>query len=478
MQRRIRSGMLAAAGTIGTATVVLLGAPQSAQAVPSYARQTGLACEACHTVFPELTPFGRRFKLNGYLLTTKEQVTDINAQKQSTLSLADLPPLSAMIQASSTWWNKALPDSNGNGSAQNNETQFPQQLSLFYAGKIADHLGAFFQLTYAQSGSAFGIDNSDIRFADSMLDNDLTYGITLNNNPTVQDLWNSTPAWSGGANAFSTPDLSQKVGTASALVANLGQSVAGLGAYADYKNKFYVEADGYHTAYQDTNSHAVDSSTIANNGSPTISGIAPYWRAAYEQDWGKHSLEVGTFGMYAKAAPQNSNIGVSIGDNGYNTYLDNALDAQYQYIGDDNIFTMQASLIHEYQNNATNGLAANATDSLNQWNLTGTYYYRRKYGASISFNRVGGSSDTGLYGKGSSTAAGGSANGSPSSQFEIFELDYMPWLNTKLLAQYTAYNWINGNRSDYNGGDLNGSGIPPRNASDENTAMIGLWTAF
>ena len=24
---------------------------------------------------------------------------------------------------------------------------------------------------------------------------DLVYGVTLNNNPTVQDLWNTTPAW-------------------------------------------------------------------------------------------------------------------------------------------------------------------------------------------------------------------------------------------------------------------------------------------
>ena len=43
-----------------------LAAPS--RAVPSFARQTGMACAACHTVFPELTPFGREFKLNGYVL--------------------------------------------------------------------------------------------------------------------------------------------------------------------------------------------------------------------------------------------------------------------------------------------------------------------------------------------------------------------------------------------------------------------------
>ncbi|MEJ2687039.1 MAG: cytochrome C, partial [Gammaproteobacteria bacterium] len=46
----------------------------NANAVPSFARQTGLACMACHTVFPELTPFGRTFKLNGYTLTGIQQI--------------------------------------------------------------------------------------------------------------------------------------------------------------------------------------------------------------------------------------------------------------------------------------------------------------------------------------------------------------------------------------------------------------------
>src|SRR3974390_1350363 len=37
-----------------------------AQALPSFARQTGQPCGTCHTDFPGLTPFGRRFKLLGY----------------------------------------------------------------------------------------------------------------------------------------------------------------------------------------------------------------------------------------------------------------------------------------------------------------------------------------------------------------------------------------------------------------------------
>jgi hypothetical protein len=39
-----------------------------ARAVPSFARQTGFDCFTCHVSWPELTPTGRLFKLNGYTL--------------------------------------------------------------------------------------------------------------------------------------------------------------------------------------------------------------------------------------------------------------------------------------------------------------------------------------------------------------------------------------------------------------------------
>src|SRR5580658_7627235 len=113
-------------------------APPMAHAVPSFARQTGMACEACHTVFPELTHFGRMFKANGYTLDNLKQVRDIDATKQEMLSLATLPPISVMLQISQTWLNSPLPDDTGAAArSQTSTAGFPQQLSLFYAGKVA-----------------------------------------------------------------------------------------------------------------------------------------------------------------------------------------------------------------------------------------------------------------------------------------------------------------------------------------------------
>src|SRR5579871_4706229 len=85
-------------------------AASNANAVPSFARQTGMACEACHTVYPELTHFGRVFKANGYVLDNLKQVRDVTAKKEELLELASIAPLSIMALTSYTQLHKALPD--------------------------------------------------------------------------------------------------------------------------------------------------------------------------------------------------------------------------------------------------------------------------------------------------------------------------------------------------------------------------------
>lgn len=59
--------ILVSAATI--AAVLIIGLlPRRAVSLLLYARQTGQPCATCHTAFLELTPFGRRFKLGGYML--------------------------------------------------------------------------------------------------------------------------------------------------------------------------------------------------------------------------------------------------------------------------------------------------------------------------------------------------------------------------------------------------------------------------
>src|SRR5579872_107486 len=176
---------------------VVIGSTAPLLAVPSYARQTGLACQACHTVFPELTRFGRLFKLNGYQIDNLPQVQSITPSTDMTLVLNQIPPFSFMFQTSYTRLKTALPDSAVEGAtAQNGQILFPQQASLFYAGRIAPNFGSFVQVTYDSASGKFHWDNTELRYAKQVGGvTGVTYGLTLNNNPTMQDVWNSTPAW-------------------------------------------------------------------------------------------------------------------------------------------------------------------------------------------------------------------------------------------------------------------------------------------
>ena len=166
-----------------------------------------------------MTHFGRVFKANGYTLTNLKRVQDVSGKKEQLLELSTTPPLSIMAQISYTQMQKSVPDLSNVGApgvAQNGTAGFPQQFSLFYGGEIAPHFGGLIQFTYDNAGGSFGVDNTDLRFADAKLlpnNGTLTYGLSLNNNPTVQDLWNSTPAW-GFPYTSSNANVSPLAGTA------------------------------------------------------------------------------------------------------------------------------------------------------------------------------------------------------------------------------------------------------------------------
>jgi hypothetical protein len=55
----------------------------------------------------------------------------------------------------------------------------------------------------------------------------LTYGAALNNNPTVEDLWNSTPAWGF---PWAGPDATPGPIAAALIDGGLAQDALGVGA--------------------------------------------------------------------------------------------------------------------------------------------------------------------------------------------------------------------------------------------------------
>lgn len=417
-------------------TVNLLS-PVVAHALPAFARQTGQNCLACHAggQFPELTPYGRLFKLTGYTIGTR------------TL------PFSVTGVASLT---KSLHPDNDPAFAKDASLIF-QTGSVFLAGKITDNSGIFAQASYKNYGGSSGdqgvwsSNNFDMRYADHYTDNnDLIVGATLNNNPTVSDPWNTAPAW-----IMYVPTKFGVTGPQHApVVMDLGSQVAGVSAYALWNKLLYVELAGYQTA----NGFWSFMSKGTNDAAQTkLSGTNPYARVTLSHEWGPHNLMVGAFGLNADIYPDNTNPGGPVIQ-----YRDRGVDAQYQYLLEPHTATAQFSYIKEtIDNGDVTGIAANVSNTLRQLRLKASYIYRAKVGGSLTYFDTTGTSDPVLYATPTPT---------PDTRGWSPEIFWLPVQNIRVGLQYYAYQQFNGAGTNYDGAG--------RNAKDNNTAFLYVWGAY
>lgn len=460
--------------------IAALLSPLVAQAVPSFARQTGQNCVACHAggQFPELTPYGRMFKLTGYTLGERA------------LPVAAMGVISYNKTKTTSGLDPATFPKDGN--------LIFQTASLFLAGKVTDHVGGFAQFTYGNYDAQnpgdshwtghTSSDNLDVRYVDRFIDanSDLIVGASLNNNPTVQDVWNSVPAW--GYNVVpgsSGPEMTPLV------AGGLAQNVAGAGVYAYWNKTLYAELSGYRTAdgFWSFMSQGFNTDRGDMN---KIKGMNPYWRLALTHEWGAHNAMIGVFGLSADVYPDPTD------PTGPTTrYRDTGIDAQYQYILDPHAFTATMSYIREHTHYADSvggqpapldadgslglGLApTNSSDTLNMFRIKGSYVYNAKYGTTLSYFNVTGSSNTlnqtsaidpatGMISDASS-AVSGSLNGSPATSGWTAEVFWTPVQYARVGVQYTAFNKYNGASNNYDGFG--------RNASDNNTLFLYVWAAY
>src|ERR1700694_1670906 len=412
--------------------------------VPSFSRQTGLACSACHYQFPQLTPFGRMFKLNGYTLTslsTIGQPGDTTAAKS--LALSPIPPLSAMVVTGLTQTARAEP------GAQNGTVSFPQQLSLFLAGQITPDVGIFTQLTYAAAAGAIGIDNVDLRWAKhtTLASNDMLVGLTLNNNPSVQDVWNTVPAWRF---PFMSSSVAPSPAASTLIDGALGQQVAGLGAYSLYNNMLYTEVSAYRSAPQGAKEPLDATATNVTKG------VIPYWRVGLQHVWPSTYAMIGTYGFAARIYP----AGVT---GPTNNYTDAAIDAQIEHLASIGMWIGRAAFIHESQTlsafqAAAPPAAANLHETLSTFRTNLTLEPNMRYALTAGYFQTTGTSDAVIFAPAPVT---GSRTGSPNTRGMIGEAAINPWQNTRFGLQYVAYPLVYGASNDY---DAAG-----RTAADNNT---------
>ena len=422
------------------------GLAPNALALPSYARQTGLPCSGCHTTPPELNNGGRLFKLMAYIdRAENKSITADPSTRRAPLNMLETLPLSAFFETSMTGTKTPQP------GTQNWNAQFPQDISIFLAGAWTDHIGSFLQVTYNKPDDHFTTDNTDIRYANktTVSGKELVYGLTLNNNPTLEDLWNSTPAW---GYPFIAPNGAPGPAAAPIINGQLAQDVAGLGGFTMWDQHVYFAGTLYRS------NHVGDTQpTTGTCCTYNIQGTAPYWRLAFQQNGRTASLEVGGYGMHLKSTPK----AVTGSED---SYTDFGPDIQYDRTIGKDVFSLRATYVRENAAlvaSAANGNANPGPHHLNAANVNAAYHFGNRFSGTMGWFLVDGTNDPLLY---SQAAVSGSANGGARSEGISANVSYWPFQNVDLAVQYTNYTRFNGGNTNYDGAG--------RNASDNNTVYL------
>jgi hypothetical protein len=413
---RLGCSILLLAATIAT---------RPAFAVPSFAVQTGQPCASCHigAFGPHLTPQGRDFKLHGYVGS--------DGQDHGL-------PLAFTTQSSFTHTQVPQPGGAAPGFKPNDNVAI-DQVAAYYAGRITSDIGAFMEFKFDGVDQQARVDNIDIRHVveGQLFGKDVVWGVTVNNAPTVQDAWNSTPVWGFPFNrspVAPTPMATTLVDGA------LSQRVVGAGGYVLWNDLFYWEADTY-KGLDTTGLRAFGQVPIDDSDRTTT--FMPYGRFALIRDWDKHHIEVGAFALSASVIPGgNQTLGLGV------RKTDVAFDATYQYITDPTKVTSDrlsahAIFIHE-DARMDAGAAQLLTGALpTHWLDTMRVDVSYSFGATITpaiqYFRTTGSSDINYW---------ATPTGSPNSDGMIFEVAYVPWgkpdspfpnVNLRLAVQYVNY---------------------------------------
>lgn len=426
-----------------------------ANAVPAFARQTHAPCIACHVggFGPQLTAFGRQFKLLGYTLKAGRE-TNV--------------PLSLMLVETYTHTRarQSAPPAKYFGTNDNTELQ---QASVFLAGRITDHLGVMAQATYSENGGLLGWDNSDLRYARSTTvgGHAAVWGISLNNNPSVTDLFNTAPAWQF---PYMASNLTPGAPATPILMGGLAGQVVGLDAYAQIDGSLYLEVGGYRSLspafLRDVNA----------SYSGRLSGVAPYLRLAYTWNLANGSAHVGAFAFHAaRGLPGTNARGDAVALPGpTDKFTDLGIDAGYQLLpGNKHIVTINALYLAERQRlRATHdaGGSSNVGNTLRTANVNASYWYENTWGITLAGFADNGSRDPELYGN----------NGRPDTRGGEIELDWNPFgkadswqqpsANLRIGLQYVWYTRFSGMVSN-----VDGAG---RHAADNDTLFLYAWVTF
>jgi hypothetical protein len=336
------------------------------------------------------------------------------------------------------------------------------EAAIFLAGGFGDHFGVFAEATYDGVERHFAWDNLDVRAVTNgqFFGEDATFGLSFNNSPTVQDAWNTLPAWGF---PFTDTAVSPTPAAAPLIDGALAQNVLGMTAYGWIGHKFYLEGGGYSSP-----SSGFLRALGADPKDPgSIHGLAPYGRVAYQTQLAGGTFEIGASALKAAIFP-----GRDRSSRLTDHYTDLGLDSSWQKaLGSNDLISANLRYEHEQGNlraSCALGLIGDGSDPgcaryhLNEWRGAVRYTLHDKLGLTLSPFSITGSRNSNLF-----------ENGSPNSNGLMGQVDYTFWpdsksplgplFNIRVGAQYTAYRKFDGRTS---------------NASDNNALRLFVWVAY
>jgi len=427
------------------ALVALLSlASTTARAIPAYARQTGSACADCHAgaYGPALTPYGMRFKLNGY--------TDTDGKGFK---------IPAALQLIAT---RSLP-------AQGESSTRLTEADIYLAGRLTDQIGGFVKIEKDNTGHGSfhtKLSNVDLRFVAKDLqlgDREATVGVSVNNNPGFEDPIGALP----DAATLGPPSVSVSL----LNLSSLANRVIGASVYALYDKDWYGEVGTYRSMPVSQQ----DRFGYSPSGDPGKLHDTGYVRFAYMKDLKRQFFSAGVVGLTTKLQfPRTGGPREDVTDLGY--------DLTYQYLGNrDNI--VQLSYVNIFERRrygstpaspAVPGLLALPRGTIHDQTLSLTYTFKQSYAITLAHLVNTGSRDPVRY----------IPYGVPDTTSNLISLAWTPFgkddsfttiANLKLAATWFRFSRFNGSRTNIFGAP---PGAPVTDAHDLNGFSLTASVAF
>lgn len=423
------------------AAVSVCAIPFSANAVPSYARQLGKPCTACHTMWPNLNQYGRQFKVKAY--------TDVDPQwemiNKDNMNMMKTFPVSARVlmypQIREDNSNPSAPAGTALGTPNKGQegTNF-DQVALFLATRFSDYAGIFTAAeadSDATTNATFVVPTLKVAFQMPLggggggAGESSTQGGTLGlvafkGISTSADPFNSL----GGRDR----DLSWQAESAPFILDS------GWTFKSDNGDNVGAVVHGYFIGYRlyaaigTMRGGTADNVATGTNQASTDPNDF-YYRIAWDQKLPNGAVTIGAQYYDGKQRITMIPGGLGLLPAPYDTkvkrsYIDLSLE---QNFGEDHLFEVQALFGNGKETNVFGG---DEERKFKGSYVQASYFYDRQYGVVASVNGV-------KYQDGLITEPDGSS-GVDKKEAWLVSVDYLPWLNAKLALQYanTKTTWL------------------------------------